>query len=161
MNLTRWRNKLPERAEQETTQAPIARFRREMDDLFNRFMSDPWSMDLTKWQGMTGWAPRIDMSETDSEIRVHAELPGIDPKEIDISVEGDLLTLRGDKRQEHEEKQRDYHYVERQYGTFQRTVQLPTSADPNKVDANYRDGVLTLTIAKRPEAKPRRIEVKS
>jgi HSP20 family protein len=103
--------------------------------------------------------PAIDVSQTPEEVRVKAELPGIDPKEIDITVEGDLLTLKGERKQEKEDKGEDYHLIERYHGTFSRTLRLPEAAETDKINATYKDGVLRLTIPKRKEAQPKKIEV--
>jgi HSP20 family protein len=137
-------------------QTAVTRLRNEMDDLLGRFLGDsPLGMG-----GLgSGW-PRMDLAESDKEITVTAELPGVDPKEIEINVTGNVLTLRGEKKGEREEKTRDYHYVERQYGSFHRSVQLPTSVESDKVDATYKDGVLTIKMSKHPEARPRKITVR-
>lgn len=140
--------------------AAVSRLRSEMDRMFDRFFSDPWG-DRDVFGGSSMIGPRLDMSESENDLTIKAELPGIDPKDVDLRVQGNVLTIRGEKKQEKEEKRRDYQYVERQYGSFHRSVPLPTSVDPDKVDASYKNGILTLTIAKKPDAKARRIEVKS
>jgi HSP20 family protein len=91
---------------------------------------------------------------------VKAELPGIDPKEIDISIRGDMLTIRGERKKEEEKKGENYHRVERSYGSFSRCVRLPAEVDPNKVDAKYKDGILKIEMAKTKEAATKKIEVK-
>lgn len=154
MNLVPWRSKTNGNGGMDTS---LTRFRNEMDDLFGRFFADsPLA------QGAFGgtW-PRMDLAESDREIIVTAELPGVDPKQIDINVTGNVLTLRGEKKNEREEKGRDYTYVERQYGTFHRSVQLPSSVEADKVEATYKDGILTLRMPKHPEARPKRITVKN
>jgi HSP20 family molecular chaperone IbpA len=105
----------------------------------------------------------IDMSEDDKAFKISAELPGIDAKDIDVSLSGDTLVLKGEKRQEKEEKDKNYHFSERSYGSFQRSFQLPLSIDRDKVAADFSNGVLTITLAKTAEAqKPqKKIEVKS
>jgi len=80
---------------------------------------------------------------------------------VDISLEGNILNIRGEKKEEKEEKKRDYYYTERQFGSFHRSIQLPSSVDPDKVEAKFKDGVLTVTVPKRADAKPKRIEVKT
>lgn len=139
--------------------APIARLWNEVDTLFDRFFQDPWGMSLLG--GWPGGFPRIDLAESEDEVTVCAELPGVDPNDVEISVVGDTLTIRGEKRREKEEKDRSYHYEERQYGSFHRAIELPSSVDPDKVDASYKNGMLTVTVAKRPEAKPKKIPVKT
>ena len=107
--------------------------------------------------------PAIDMSEDEKAYKISAELPGIDAKDIDVSVSGDMLVLKGEKRQEKEEKDKNYHFSERAYGSFQRAFELPSSVDRNKVAADFSKGVLTITLPKTAEAqKPaKKIEVKS
>jgi HSP20 family protein len=158
MNLVPWKNKTEENRE-----TGISRFRDEFDSMFDRFMGRGPGRDFFEpFFGMQSAAgPRLDLSETDHEITARVELPGIDPKEVDVRVEGNALVIAGEKKLDREEKQRNYHFVERQYGSFTRRVQLPSTVDPNQVDASYKDGILTVNIAKRPEAQPRRIEVRA
>ena len=155
MKIVPWRNKKDEVREL----APVTRFRDEMESMFDRL----FNVGLSPFEGWPargfGW-PRVDLAETENEVCVKAELPGVDPKEVEVKVEGNLLTLQGEKKQEKEEKRKDYQYVERQYGSFQRTIQLPSSIDPEKVDASFKDGGLTVTIAKRADAKPKKITVR-
>ena len=106
-------------------------------------------------------APRTDLAAAENEVTVRMELPGVDPKDVDIRATAGLLTVCGEKKAEKEEKRKNYHYVERQFGSFHRTIQLPSTVDPNRVNAAYKNGVLTITIAKRAEAKPRRIKVRN
>ncbi len=130
--------------------------RREMSDLFeNVFQAWPFE----RAGGST--FPALNIWEDAESFHAEADLPGVDPKDVDIQVEGNVLTLRGEKKNETEDQGKNYHYVERVYGTFQRTVQLPSNVDPEKVAASYKNGVLTVTIAKKPEAKSRKIEVRS
>jgi len=136
--------------------ATLSSLRDEMNDLLNRF----WSSTNEPF-GLAEWTPALDVSESDDAVLVHAEIPGIDPKEIEISVVGDTLTLRGEKKDETEQKGRNYHRVERRYGAFTRSLTLPASVDPDKVEATARQGVLEIRLPKREEAKARRIEVKS
>ncbi|HKQ48636.1 MAG TPA: Hsp20/alpha crystallin family protein [Phycisphaerae bacterium] len=162
MNITPWRNKRDQRIDSEGGTTALTRFRDEMDHLFERFFGDTWPLGAMEGlTGRSGMGPRIDLAETENDITLKADLPGVDPKEVDVQVVGNMLTIRGEKKLEKEDKKRDYHFVERQYGSFQRSLQLPTTVDPNKVDALFKDGVLTVTIAKRPEARPKRIAVKN
>jgi len=103
------------------------------------------------------------MREDEKAYKISAELPGIDAKDIEVSVSGDMLVLKGEKRQETEEKDKNYHFSERAYGSFQRAFELPASVDRNKIEADFSKGVLTLTLPKTAEAqKPiKKIEVKS
>jgi HSP20 family protein len=161
MNLIPWRNKELDRTPDRFGDSSLATLREEMGSLFDRFMRDPWGLSPLEGFFPSNLGPRIDMSESDTEICLKAELPGVDPKDVDIQIEGDILTIRGEKHQEKTEKKRNYHWVERQYGAFHRSVPLPASADSNKVEAAYKDGVLTVTIQKNPDAQPRRITVRN
>jgi HSP20 family protein len=104
--------------------------------------------------------PRLDVSETEREIKVTAELPGMDEKDVNVTLEGDVLTLKGEKKAEAEEKGKNFHRVERTYGSFQRVITLPAEVDATKVTAGFKKGVLTVTLAKSPAAQTRKIEVK-
>jgi HSP20 family protein len=105
------------------------------------------------------WAPAVDIYETADSIVLKAELPGIDPKDVDVRVEDNTLFLKGERRFEKEVKEENYHRVERSYGSFARSFSLPNSIDTDKVEAEYKDGVLTLNMPKREEAKPKTIKI--
>jgi HSP20 family protein len=142
----------------------------EMDRLFDRFGSGFGLPSLRRmfdtepaWRSSFSFStPAIDMSEDEKAYKISAELPGIDAKDIDVSVSGDMLVLKGEKRQDKEEKGKNYHFSERAYGSFQRAFELPGS-DRNKIAADFSKGVLTITLPKTTEAqKPvKKIEVKS
>jgi len=144
-------------------------FRSEMDRLFDRFgfPSLRRVFDIEPaWRSASSFSfsvPAIDMSEDERVYKISAELPGIDAKDIDLSVSGDMLVLKGEKRQEREEKDKNYHFSERAYGSFQRSFQLPSSVDRDKVAAGFSKGVLTITLPKTAAAqKPqKKIEIKS
>ena len=129
------------------------RINRMFEDFFRGFPLAPWTEQQLEW------APPLDVGETDEAIQVTAELPGVDPKEVDISLTDDVLTIHGEKKAEKEERKRDYHRIERSYGSFTRTVRLPASVDPEKVEATFKEGVLTISLSKKEEAKPRRVKV--
>ena len=105
------------------------------------------------------WAPPVDIYETEDAIVLKAELPGMDPKDVEVRVEDNTLYLKGERNFEKDVKEQNYHRVERSYGTFTRTFSLPNSVDADKVAANYKDGVLTLTMPKKEEAKPKTIKI--
>ena len=107
----------------------LTSFRREMDRLWDRFFSERPALDMLE----KGWEPTMDITETKSDLIVKAELPGIDPKEIDISLTGDTLTIKGEKQQEKEEKEENYYRIERSYGIFSRTIKLPVSVQNDKI----------------------------
>ena len=109
---------------------------------------------------MRAWAPKCDIFETDNEIVVKIELPDVKREDIKVSLENGLLTIRGERRFEEETKRESYHRVERSYGEFRRSFTLPDFADPGKVNAEYKDGILRVTVAKREEVKPKQIDVK-
>ena len=105
------------------------------------------------------WAPVVDIFENGDSLVLKAELPGINPDDVEIRVEDNTLYLKGERKFEKEVKEQNYHRVERSYGTFTRSFSLPNSVDADKVGANYKDGVLTLTMPKKEEAKPKTIKI--
>jgi HSP20 family protein len=105
--------------------------------------------------------PAADVSETDKTIEVKMDLPGINANDIDVQVNGNLLTVSGERKEEKEEKGKTYHRIERRNGRFSRSTTLPAAVKEDKVDAQYHDGVLTITMDKAEEAKSRRIKVKT
>lgn len=125
-------------------------------DLLETFWRDT---DLLAPFGRSDLSPRVDVVENENAILVTAELPGVKADEVELTVEGDTLTLRGEKKEEHEEKEKNHHRVERRYGSFSRSIHLPSSVDPEKVVARSKDGVLTIEIPKREDAKPRNIRI--
>ena len=105
------------------------------------------------------WAPSVDVAETDEEIVVTAELPGVKQEEVDISIADSVLTLKGEKKEEKEVKEKNYHRIERSYGSFQRSISLPTGVEASKAKATYKDGILRVTVPKVEEAKPKQIKI--
>jgi HSP20 family protein len=105
------------------------------------------------------WAPPVDIYETENDIVLTAELPGVDPKNVDVKVEDSTLYLKGERKFEKEVKNENYHRVERSYGSFARSFSLPNSINSDKVKAEFKDGLLTLTLPKREESKPRTIKI--
>ena len=108
----------------------------------------------------TDWRPKVDVAETESDITVKAEIPGIDPKDVDISITGDILTLKGEKKEEKENTGKCYHRVESSYGSFKRVINLPVSVDVDKVKAEGKNGLLEITLPKKEESKAKKINVK-
>jgi HSP20 family protein len=108
------------------------------------------------------WAPVLDLAETANEVVVKTEIPGMDAKDIDVSIAGDVLTVKGEKKVDREEKGKTWHRMERAYGTFQRMVELPCAVEADKIRAKYENGVLVINVPKREEArtKPIKIDVK-
>jgi len=109
---------------------------------------------------MTSWSPRVNVMENSDAYVVQAELPGINKNDVKITMRDDVLTIKGEKKHEKEEKDHNYHRVERSYGSFERSFSLPAGVKSDKIDAAYKDGVLTVTLPKAEEAKPKEIEVK-
>ncbi len=106
------------------------------------------------------WSPAVDILEKDKEIIIKAEIPGVEKKDIDISVQKNTLVIKGEKKYEEERKEQNYHRVERCYGTFQRSFVLPEYVEAEKIKATFKDGVLTLTLPKKPEVLPKSIDIK-
>jgi HSP20 family protein len=131
--------------------------RDDMNRLFDNFLSG--LPDRTKGLLEGEWAPTIDIAETDDEIVVTAELPGVTQDNVDITITEDVLTLKGEKREEKEVKEKNYHRVERSYGSFQRSVTLPAGVLADQAKASYKDGVLHINISKSEEAKPKQIKI--
>ncbi len=106
------------------------------------------------------WVPAFDISETDKEYMVTAEIPGINVKDLDVTLSEGILTVKGEKKQEKEDNGENYHRVERTYGSFQRSFRIPEKVEAETVDAAYKDGVLKLTLKKAEAIKPKKIEIK-
>ena len=129
---------------------------RDLDRLFR----DAFSSQLGETELSTrSWAPPVDIYETEDAIVLKAELPGVDPKDVDVRVEDNTLYLKGERKFEKEVKEQNYHRVERSYGSFARSFSLPNSISTDKVKAEFKDGMLTLTMPKREEAKPKTIKI--
>lgn len=111
------------------------------------------------WALGGSWAPAVDIYEQDGNIVLKAELPGVDSKDVDIRLENNVLTLRGERKLDTEVKRENYHRVERSYGSFTRSFTLPTVVDQEMIKADYKDGVLRVTLPKREEAKPKQISI--
>jgi HSP20 family protein len=105
------------------------------------------------------WSPAVDIYETDDEVVVKAELPEVNQKDIDIQIENNTLTLRGERKFNKETKKENFHRIERSYGTFSRSFTLPGSIDQEKINADYKDGILKISMPKREETKPKQIKV--
>jgi HSP20 family protein len=142
---------------------PIVRrkglLRRPERDFFDRFFGD-FTLPNLMFEDAE-WTPAFDVSETDHELLVKAEVPGMDKKDINITVSDGMLTIKGEKKQEKKEENEHYHCVETHYGVFSRTMKLPTEVKADKVDATYKDGVLNITLPKTEAIEPKKIEIKS
>ncbi|MBN1885448.1 MAG: Hsp20/alpha crystallin family protein [Candidatus Krumholzibacteriota bacterium] len=125
---------------------------RNMDDLFDGFFGVPLARERT-------WAPRVDVHEHEDRFELQAEIPGMEKEEISIEVQERMLAIRGEKKVEEEKDEAGCHIRERHWGRFERTFTLPENVDTAKIDAAYRNGVLTIGIPKKEEAKPKEIKV--
>lgn len=159
MNLIPWRSKQPETVGSQ--ESPIVSLRHEMDRLFDSFFREPLGMTPWPMWGSDRWSPALDMAENDKEVTIRAELPGIDPKDLDVTVTGNQLVLSGEKRESTEHRDKGFHHSETRYGSFRRMVPLPDGVDTENIDAQYQNGVLTLTLKKTAQAATKRIEVKT
>ena len=135
-------------------------FSRDKEDLFNRFFRMPMSFGRSLFSDESCY-PSVDVSEGKKDIIVKAEIPGVDRKDIDISLEGRLLSIKGEKKQEKEESGEHYHRVESSFGYYQRTIELPAEVDPSDVDAAYKNGILKIKLKKIEEAETKTIKVKT
>lgn len=129
--------------------------RREMDRLWESFFGERTALEPSET-----WFPALDVTETKDNIVVKAELPGVDPKKVEISLSGNVLTIKGEKKQEKEEKEENYHLVERRYGSFLRSIRLPVEVQEDKIEASYKNGILKVVLPKSEKAKKKEIKIK-
>ena len=123
--------------------------------LFNSFFEDfPFGATFERQM-----APAVDILEKDGNLLIQAELPGINEKEIALKIEGNVLTLSGERKLENEEKRESYRRIERSYGSFSRAFTLPEAADRDKIKAEYKNGILTISVPLKPEARPREVPI--
>lgn len=128
------------------------------DSQLSRVLSDFFGR-AGQESSLSTWAPAVDISEDEHQLVVKADLPEIKPEDLDIRVENNILTIRGERKFEKKASEQDYLRVERAYGTFSRTFSLSNAVNTESIKADYKDGVLTLTLPKREEAKPKQIKV--
>ena len=143
---------------------PFKSLHQEIDRVFDSFTEAlPWAGRKAGGNGLGRLSPQIDLSETEKTVEVSIELPGVDEKDIDVTVTDDVLTIKGEKKDETEDKGKDYHVIERSYGAFQRILALPCEVDADKVDAKFDKGVLKISLPKLPEAisKSHKIKITS
>ncbi|MCM8799483.1 MAG: Hsp20/alpha crystallin family protein [Candidatus Omnitrophica bacterium] len=135
---------------------------RELLDLeheFRRFFEDSFALLPERVSKEGIWSPSLDIVEDKDNITIKADLPGVKQSDIDISISGDILTIKGERKREEEVKDKNYHRIERFYGNFTRSLTLPKYVDTNKVKATYKDGVLEIVLPKTEEVKPKQIKV--
>ena len=136
----------------------LERMRNEVDRLWDTFFE---GKPRRRKGGEDGeWFPSLDVLETKSDLVVQAELPGMDPKDIDISLSDGTLIIKGERKQEKEEKEKDYHLIERSYGTFARMVRLPKEVKRDKISASYKDGILKVILPKSNQAMTKEVKIK-
>lgn len=148
---------------------PFRSFRQEMDRLFGDFERQ-WGWPRSTfsiepfWRREAAWAtaPAVDVTETDKAYELTAELPGLSEKDLDLKIANDVLTIKGEKQEEKEEKKKDYYLSERRCGTFERSFRLPEGVDTDKIEASFKNGVLKVMLPKTPEAQKtaKKIDVK-
>jgi HSP20 family protein len=129
-----------------------------LQEQFNRLFSDAFER-TSEESNLTSWAPAVDIYETEHELVVKADVPDVDPKDLDIRVENNILTIRGERKFEKQVDENNYLRVERAYGSFTRSFSLANTVNAEAIKADYQNGVLTLSIPKREEAKPKQIKV--
>ena len=159
--LVPWRNnKADTPAKREDFFDPLVTFRREMDRMFEHFFDGVPMRSGANWSSLT---PAADIGETDQEMIITAELPGVSDKDVEVSLAGDVLTIKGEKKAETEHKNGDSTYVERRFGAFARSVRLPFEVKDGEIDAKFKDGVLTVRLPKPADLRRtvRKIDVKT
>jgi len=173
--MTKTTTKLPEKKSTSLAPAedwrPFESFRREVDRLFDDFSMLNWRFPSRVFGRYTpdfpqaAWqiAPAVDIVEKEDQYEITAELPGLDEKDVEIKVTNQSLTIKGEKGEQREEKQKDYHLTERSYGSFQRSFNLPDGVDADRIAASFAKGVLTVTLPKNAESKQaeRKIKIKT
>ena len=156
MTLIPWKLR---RAESAGLLTPASGLRTEMVRLFDSFWSDlPMEWSQRGWPSF-GWQPAMDVEETDKQVLVRAEIPGVKADDLDVSIQHGALVISGEKKESEERKEKGYLYQERRYGSFRREISLPSAVDEQNVKAEYKDGVLHVTLEKSQEALPKKIQV--
>lgn len=140
--------------------APLSDLRKEIDRMFDAFTRDPWG-SLSDFGTNKTWFPMIDIAENEQEVIVRAEVPGVDPAHLDITVMGDRLTLSGEKKESAERKEKDFYQSETRYGSFSRSVDLPSGVDTEQVTAEHANGVVTIKLKKTAAATAKKIQIKT
>jgi HSP20 family protein len=130
--------------------------RKQRDRLWNQFLGETSFPESVS----RGWRPSVDISETEDQLLIKAELPGLDAKDVSVSLSGDLLTIKGKKKQEKEKKDEHFHSSERYYGSFQRSFRLPVNIKTDEVDATFKKGILQIALRKTKESRKKDIEIK-
>ncbi|NPA39745.1 MAG: Hsp20/alpha crystallin family protein [Thermodesulfobacteria bacterium] len=135
---------------------PIQELKKEMDRIWQEFFGKGFAPE--KWEGIE-WVPAVDVSETDDAVIVKVDVPGVKPEDMEISLVDNVLVIKGEKKREEEEKKENFYRMERFYGSFMRSIQLPCEVEVDKIEANYKDGVLKIILPKKPEEKKKVIKI--
>jgi len=135
---------------------PIQELKKEMDRIWQEFFGKTYAPE--KWEGIE-WVPAVDVSETDDAVIVKVDVPGVKPEDMEISLVDNVLVIKGEKKREEEEKKENFYRMERFYGSFMRSIQLPCEIEVDKIEANYKDGVLKIILPKKPEEKKKVIKI--
>lgn len=137
----------------------LSTVQKEMDDMFRRVFGFGLPTGLFRRELRGEWYPSIDTYMKENQLVIHADIPGVDPKDVDISVTGNVLTIKGERKSDVEEKKEGYIYHETSLGAFERTLTLPEGVDTAKIHASYRNGVVEITMPAKAEALPRKVKV--
>lgn len=135
-------------------------FRGRIDRVFNEMLRDAWGAPASESVASRTWSPAVDIKESDEFLTLTAELPGFDKQQVEITLENNVLTLAGERKFEQETKGEAYHRIERSYGSFSRSFTLPATVKTDKVDARFENGLLSISLPKVEESKPRKIEIR-
>lgn len=148
---------------------PFANLRREIDHLFDDFEWGSWRLPMRRalfdlepsWRDEITWSkvPAVDIVDTEKSFEVTAELPGLDEKQVEVKFSNGILTIHGEKKEEREEKKQNYQLSERRYGSFQRSFTVPDGIDADKIEAKFKDGVLTVSLPKTPAAQRKETQI--
>jgi len=156
MALISWRSKQREGGQAVPS---LTNLRNEMDRLLDTFIREPFGLE---WPfGQRGWAPTVDLAETNEEVLIRAEIPGIEPDDLEVTISGGQLVLAGEKKDVSETGDLDLYHRESRFGQFRRDIPLSQAVDPDQIDADYTNGVLRIRLKKTPAAEPKRIQVKN
>ena len=137
---------------------PRRRAGTDVDRFFDEFLRP---FDLLGLPSQTRFVPKVDVVDTEGTVEIKAEIPGLDEKDLDVSIEGNRLRIKGEKKNERREEDKGYYLLERSYGSFERHLALPDNVDVDKADATFKNGVLHVTVPKVEETKPKKIDIKS
>jgi HSP20 family protein len=138
----------------------ISSLRDAMDRLFDEFFWSPFSL-VEGNRGLATFAPHVDISETDTEVKVRADIPGVDPEKVNIEVSEDSIAISGSIEKTEEEKNENFYRIERQEGEFSREFTLPSKVDPNSVEAKAKNGTITITLKKQPSEQKKKVQIKA